>query len=267
MKDRRFFLVLILLVLTGLMSYASAEETLIENEKARVVLKSFEQKNDTVEMKLFLENKTDKNVMFSMEDAVLNGWETNPFWAVTVSGGKKANETVTWRSISDDGVSTDVSIVDLHFNIYDSEDWMAEHYFEGKVTLMPMGAEQAHYDPYLLGEGDRVLFDSNGTAMIYAGEGTDWMGRYEISVYLKNDTDRNAMFSVDDVSVNGFMMNPYWAKEMPARSQAISTITWSKDDFEENGIVDVSEIEMKVRVYDSENWTADDFFNSVVTIR
>ena len=75
------------------------------------------------------------------------------------------------------------------------------------------------------------------------------------------------MFSVDDVSVNGFMMNPYWAKEMPARSQAISTITWSKDDFEENGIVDVSEIEMKVRVYDSENWTADDFFNSVVTIR
>ena len=93
MKDRRFFLVLILLVLTGLMSYASAEETLIENEKARVVLKSFEQKNDTVEMKLFLENKTDKNVMFSIEDAVLNGWETNPFWAVTVSGGKKANET------------------------------------------------------------------------------------------------------------------------------------------------------------------------------
>ena len=150
MKDRRFFLVLILLVLTGLMSYASAEETLIENEKARVVLKSFEQKNDTVEMKLFLENKTDKNVMFSIEDAVLNGWETNPFWAVAVSGGKKANETVTWRSISDDGVSTDVSIVDLHFNIYDSEDWMAEHYFEGKVTLMPMGAEQAHYDPYLL---------------------------------------------------------------------------------------------------------------------
>ena len=41
---------------------------------------------------------------------------------------------------------------------------------------------------------------------------------------------------------------------------------WSETSFEENEITEVEEIEMLIRVYDSEDWLADDIYSETVTL-
>ena len=75
------------------------------------------------------------------------------------------------------------------------------------------------------------------------------------------------MFSWDDVSVNGYMVDPFWATSVPAGCKKITTISFSSSKFEENGIEKVEEIEFELRVYDNDNWMAKDFVKDTFTYK
>lgn len=46
--------------------------------------------------KVYLENRTDKNLMFSFEKVSLNGVMCDPFWAEVIPAGRKGNTEVIW---------------------------------------------------------------------------------------------------------------------------------------------------------------------------
>ena len=75
------------------------------------------------------------------------------------------------------------------------------------------------------------------------------------------------MFSWDDVSVNGYMIDPFWATSVSAGNKKITTISFSSSKFTDNGIDKVEEIEFELRVYDDENWMAKDFVKDVFTYK
>ena len=75
------------------------------------------------------------------------------------------------------------------------------------------------------------------------------------------------MFSWDDTSVNGFMIDPFWAKSIPAGKAAYGSINFSDSKFEENGIKDVKEIEFRLRVSNDENFSAKDHVNETFTYK
>ena len=58
-----------------------------------------------------------------------------------------------------------------------------------------------------------------------------------------------------DVSVNGYMCDPFYAVTIPPHSCRYSDVTFSEIAFEENGIEDVEEIEFGLYVYDNDSWT------------
>ena len=70
------------------------------------------------------------------------------------------------------------------------------------------------------------------------------------------------MFSIQDASVNGMMCDPFWATEVMAGKKAYANVSWFKETLEENGIDTIETIEFNLRVYDAEDWTADDLFSS-----
>ena len=74
------------------------------------------------------------------------------------------------------------------------------------------------------------------------------------------------MFSVDEASVNGFMLDPFYAKSVLAGKCAFSSMSWYNTTLDENGITDIEEIEFKLRAYDADNWMSDDFANEVITL-
>lgn len=89
-------------------------------------------------LKAYVENKTDKNLMFAWNDVSVNGFMCDPFWATTVQGGKKAVEEISFlpSEFEELGIE-DVENIEFTLSIYDDDDWEAAHLVEEKFTLNP----------------------------------------------------------------------------------------------------------------------------------
>ena len=111
-----------------------------------------------------------------------------------------------------------------------------------------------------------MIVDNENVTIIVSGYDEDGIWGYTMHLYLVNKTDSEVMFSVDDVSVNGFMADPFWAASVAAGKAAFSDVSCSDSTFEENDITTVEEIEMTWSVYNNEDWTQDDIYNETVVL-
>jgi outer membrane lipopolysaccharide assembly protein LptE/RlpB len=118
---------------------AVTESLLVDSEDCIVKVTGFDQ-NDLLgfSMKLFIENKEDENLMFSIRDASVNGFMIDPFWANEVAAGKKANETVTFlkSDLEKNGIET-VEEITFTLVVYESDEITTEHLVEKTFTVKP----------------------------------------------------------------------------------------------------------------------------------
>ncbi len=112
-----------------------------------------------------------------------------------------------------------------------------------------------------------VLVENENITVKVTGTQEDALWGYTLKVYLENNTDKELMFSVDDVSVNGFMCDPFWAATVSAGKKANEKITFSEKSFQENGIEVVEEITFTLHVYDSNDFTADSVLKETFTVK
>lgn len=113
---------------------------------------------------------------------------------------------------------------------------------------------------------ETVLVDDENCTFTITSYEPDSLWGYGLQVHLENKSDRTLMFSLNDVSVNGCMADPFWASEVAAGKKDKTEIDFYTSDLEKYGITDVTEITLTLRVYDSEDWTADDFVNETFTV-
>lgn len=111
-----------------------------------------------------------------------------------------------------------------------------------------------------------TLVDDENCTVIVKGIDPDALFGYTLNVFLENKTDKELMFSVDQVSVNGFMCDPFWASTVSAGKKANEQISFSKSDFETNGIKEVTDISFTLNVYDNADWTADYLVEKTFTV-
>lgn len=111
-----------------------------------------------------------------------------------------------------------------------------------------------------------VLVENENITVKVTGTETDSIWGYTLKVFLENKTDKNLMFSVDDVSVNGFMCDPFWASTVASGKKANEKITFSEKSFQENGIEVVEEITFTLHVYDSNDLAADSLLKKTFTV-
>jgi len=109
-----------------------------------------------------------------------------------------------------------------------------------------------------------IVDDENLTFTITSIEESNIWG-FTLKVFCDNKTDKDLMFSWDDVSVNGFMVDPYWVSSIQPGKRSYNEISFSSSSFEENAIIDVEEIEFKLRIYNSDDWSAPDVVNEIFT--
>lgn len=215
-----------------------------------------------------LENKTaDTTLMFSVDTAAVNGVQTEPMFAEEVAAGKKSKVSIVMLSdeLEANGVG-DFTDIALSFRVYDSNDWSAEAVAVESVHVYPFGQENAVQFARAAQETDRILVDNEFATVVLTGCGPDDFWGYQAKLYIVNKTDTTIMVSVDEASVNGYMADPFFADSVGAGYCAFSAITWLDSTLEENGITEVENIEFVLRVYDEEDWSADDFFNETITI-
>ncbi len=220
-------------------------------------------------LKAQLENKSaDKTYMFSVESAAINGVQCDPFFASEVAAGKKANEEISFSDSSlEDYEIGEYTDIELTFRVYDSDDWMADAVAEETVHVYPYGEDKAVTFVREAQASDQIIIDNEYVTVTVVGYELDDIWGYTVNLFLQNKTDSTVMFSADEASVNGYMLDPFYADSVSAGKCAFSSMSWGTDDLEENGIVEVEEIEMLFQASDYDNWEADDFANERITLK
>ncbi len=247
-------------------------EVIVDNEYCTVTLVNATAKKSGVDFKFSLENKTtDKNIMFSMDDTAVNGWLISSLFAESVAAGKKATETLSFSNsdLEDCGL-TSIDKLEFYLRVYDNDDWMADEFVEDTFTVYPTGltdVEVVSPDRWI-GKDEMTVVDDANCSFIILGTYEDSVWGYTVAVYLENKTaDQSMVFSWDDVSVNGYMIDPFWGASVSPGNKRISTISFSSSEFDENNIESVDEIEFELRVYNDEDWYADDYVKDVFTYK
>ncbi|MGX8688259.1 MAG: hypothetical protein ACSW8K_10735 [bacterium] len=198
---------------------------------------------------LYLENNTDKTLMYAAEDVSVDGIMCDSLFAEEVAPGKKANASLSLlrTELNRYGI-TDPTVVEMKLKIYDSNDWLADPLFYETVRVAPHG-EEAVITKYFTHEGDTVLVDNDSIGLYYMGTDPDALMGYAVYLGIENRTSDSLTFSADNVSVNGYMCEPYWTDTVAGGKIALSEVTWMKYILEGAGIEKVGSVEMDLTVY------------------
>lgn len=219
-------------------------------------------------LKVFMENKSkDTTYMFSVDNAFINGVQSDPFWASEVAPGKKANSEISFADsvLEENGVG-EFTDIELIFSVSNSNDWDANDVANETIHVYPYGEDKATTFVRDAQDTDNVLVDNEYVTVIVTGYEIDELFGYAANLFLVNKTDTSVMYSVDEVSVNGFMVDPFYATSVAPGKCAFSSIYWDYSTLEDNGIPEVEEIEFVLYAYDEMILDRDYFVDEVVTL-
>ena len=249
--------------------YTLSDETIVDNDQCVIRIVEVNEKNGGAEFTAYCENKTENlTLMFAIEDAVVNGCAIDPLWAESVAAGKKSNESFSFskNQLKEYGLS---SVDELRFKlrVYDADDWLADKIVEDYFTLYPTGKSTDTVVIYRREgtDSDEVIMDQDGLKFVVTGTDADSIWGYTVNGYFENETDKSVLFNWEDVSVNGFMCDPFFATSLPPHSCKYTGISFSSSSFEENGIEEVEDIEFTLNVRDVSD-ILNTLFNETITL-
>ena len=217
---------------------------------------------------VYLENRSaDKTYSFSTVSGYVNGVLFDPSLYQDVAPGKKANERMTFsdeRKLALVGTFTDVEI---EFRVSDANDLFADDIVREKVNIYPMGKDKATVYTREPANTDITLVDNELMSAVITGFEKDDFWGYVAKVYVINKSSESLSLTTEDVSVNGFMCDPFFGTTLDAGKKDVTTMTWSIEDFEKNGIKQIEEIEMKLRIYRPNDFFSDDLYSERITVK
>lgn len=117
----------------------ASDNVLIDNENVTVIVTGYEDDGFWgYTVNLFLLNKTDKNVMFSVNDASVNGFMADPFYATSVTPGNCAFSSMVWlnTTLEENGI-TEIEEIEFVFRAHDADDWSRKDFAKETITLNP----------------------------------------------------------------------------------------------------------------------------------
>lgn len=229
---------------------SSYHQVLAENDSLKVELTGIDPKGMMgYTWNVHLENHTDKTLMYAAEDVSVEGIMCDAMFAQEVAPGKMANTTISWlRTELNKYNISDPTVIEMKLKIYDNDDWLADPLYYETVRVAPYG-EEAVITKYFTHENDTALVDNDSIGVYFMGTDPDALMGYAVYLGLENKTDTSLTFSADNVSVNGYMCEPYWADSVAGGKIALSEVTWLKSMLQSAGIEKIESVEMDLTAY------------------
>lgn len=202
-------------------------------------------------IKLLLENNSDNDVMVGCNALIVNDYMITDLFASEIAAGKKSNETLYFSStqLKAAGIEN-VGKIEIYFHIYDSSTY--ETVCESEYAVVQT-SEYNNMDT-IPNDAGTELYNRDGIRIVGKTVDENSFWGTAILLYLENNSGKNIGISVDDMSINGFMMNPFFSTTVYDGKKSIDDITVFSSDLEENGIEIIEEVELKFHIYDADSY-------------
>lgn len=203
-------------------------------------------------IKLLLENNSDKDITVGCNALIVNDYMITDLFASEIAAGKKSNETLYLSSTQLKAAGIDnVGKIEIYFHVYDSSTY--ETVFDPECVTIQT-SEYANMDTMPNDTGTE-LYNQSGIRIIGKTVDENSFWGTAILLYIENNSGKIVGISVDDMSINGFMMNPFFSTTVYDGKKAINDITVFSSDLEKNGIVAIEEVELKFHIYDIDSYS------------
>lgn len=230
---------------------AEIDETEVYNADGVVIVaKSISESLLGTEVKLYVENNSEKNIAVSGDTFVINGITISDFLYIEASANKKANYTMTISAskLSDVGIEHIgyIDFVDVHIVDTDTFQTLNECPFRIETTLFN-SFEQTIDD-----SGD-VLYSDGGITVIAKKLKSSLLGETLI-LLVKNESGKEIIVQSDNASVNGFTITTLMSDYVKNGTIRFCEMTLTSSDLEENAIEQIDEIAFKLKFLDPKNF-------------
>lgn len=229
------------------------EQVLIDANDVKITAKGLEQGGFMGDqLKLLIENNSSEDLVIQLDALIVNNYMVTDLFSENVVAGKKVNTDVSLLSNELESAGIDnVGQIEMRFKYLNPENFQTL-YTTDLVTLKTNQFDQMDTTP---NDEGQELYNANGFRIVgkYVQEDTIWGNA--VVLYLENNTDQNVTFQCEDMSVNGFMVNPVFSSTVYPHKKAVSDITLFETDLEENGIESVDDIELTFRILNPENFS------------
>ena len=234
-------------------SIPSIEETvLIDSNGIKITAKEYV--TDSIlgdGIKLLIENSSDKDYTVGCDALIVNDYMITDLFVSEIAAGKSANETMHLYSTELKAAGIDsVGKIEMYFHAYDA-DW--NYLFKNEYTEIQT-SEYANMDTTPDDTGTE-LYNADGIRIVGKAVDENSFWGTAILLYIENNSGKNVGISVDDMSINGFMMSPFFSTTVYDGKKDIDDITVFSNDLKENGIESIEEVELKFHIYDAESFS------------
>lgn len=229
-----------------------AETVLYEAEGVKITATGFEDGLMGPEIKLLIENNSEKNALVTSEAVSANGYMM-PLASLyaEVAAGKKANESLTLMSsqVEQAGIET-LAELQFYLKIQDPENWDEI----AKSDLITLNTSAAPFEQPVDDSGD-VLYDENGIMIVCKGLKQDIIWDGTIVFYMENNNGQPITVYAENVSVNGFMQDAGLWSDLRDGTKIVDGMSLlDLSDLEIESIDEVKEIEFNLRIINADNW-------------
>ena len=203
-------------------------------------------------IKLLLENNSDKDITVGCNALIVNDYMITDLFVSGIAAGKKSNETLYLSStqLKAAGIEN-VGKIEIYFHVYDSSTY--DTIFDTECVTIQT-SEYANMDT-MPNDAGTELYNQDGIRIIGKTVDENSFWGTAILLYIENNSGKNVGITVDDMSINGFMMNPFFSTTVYDGKKAIDDITVFSSDLEKNGIESIEEVELKFHIYDTDSYS------------
>ena len=203
-------------------------------------------------IKLLIENNSDKTVTVGCNALIVNNYMITDLFVSEIAAGKKANEVMYLSSSELKAAGIDsVGQVEIYFHVYDSISY--EKIFDSDcITIQTSAFANMDSTPDNIGT---ELYHANGIKILGKTVDEDSFWGTAILLYCENTSGKNISISVEELSINGFMMNPLFSTTIYDGKMSLDEITIFSTDLEANNIETIEEVELKFHIYDADSYS------------
>lgn len=203
-------------------------------------------------IEVLIENNSKKDVTVQADYCIVNDLMTDTMFSSDVASGKKANDTITmlYSDLELEQLN-DIQEIELVLNIIDTDTY--DTLYQSKVINLKTNTYQS--SEFTFDDSGEVAYeDDNYKIVVKKLDSEDSFWGADIYLYLENNSKKDVTIQTENVSINGFMVDPLFSCDVHSGKKAISSITFFESDLEDNNIEDITELELKFNILNSKSY-------------